>query len=195
MAGNTIIIKQRLDELSNEEWLDAVRAGDLELLDELYLIHREEFLNWARKNFEIKENQAIDIYQQAITSLYEGITNGNILNIEYNPETYVYDIAKALIIRKLRTQNKAFAALDVPILAMQLPPEDQSYDLPRRRATEIMRSMSDPGASILDMFYYQDLKVEQIARRLKYKSKEVIISQKKLCIKTILYKIKAQLAN
>ncbi len=190
-----MINKQRIEELGNEEWLDAVRGGNYDLLDELYLIHRYEFMEWALQNFQMEETYAVDIYQQAIITFYEGIVSGNILNIEYNPETYVYDIAKGLIIRSLRKQNKALSALDIPVVALQLPPEDQGYDPVRRRATEIMRSMSDPGSTILEMFYFHQYKIEQIAKKLKYKSKEVISSQKKLCIKTMTYKIKAQLSE
>lgn len=183
----------RLEELSHEEWLDSVRMGNLSLLDELYLTHRFEFVKWAKNGFELAEDEAIQYYQQAIMTFYEGIISGNILSIHHDPETYVYDIAKGLILRELRKTHQELEGLDLPLMAMQLPPEDLSYDPIRRRATELMRTLSEPGASILEMFYYHHSKLDQIAKKLKYKSKEVILSQKQLCMNSMKYKIRAQL--
>lgn len=182
-----------MDELSREEWLESVRSGNLHLLDELYLMHRYEFVKWAKNGFELEEEEAIQFYQQAITTFYEGIVSGNILSLNDEPEAYLYDIAKGLILREMRKTHEELEGLELPLVAMQLPPENPTYNPVRRRARELMRSMSEPGASILEMYYYHYIKIDQIAKKLKYKSKEVILSQKQLCIKSMKYKIRTQL--
>lgn len=185
----------KLEELSQEEWLDAVRTGDESLMEELYLAQREEFLEWVQKGFELQKGQALEMYQQALVVFYEAIVNGHILSLQHHPETYVFDIARGLILRELKKTHGDLPVQDLPILALQLPPDYPLEDEVRKKATAFMEKLSEPGASILEMTYFRNLSVEQIARKLKYKSQEIIESQKQLCLKTLKYKVQGEQKN
>lgn len=164
---------QPLVSMRGEAWLSKLRTGQLEELDAYYLEQREIFIGWAQENYELTKSEAIELLQLAIISLYENIVSGKIISLEHKLEAYLYGIAKNILARELKGQNKD---LQNHHIAFQPTFEQGLNDTFREMTREVIEKMSEPGISILKLKYFHHLKLDSIGKKLKYKNKALIPS-------------------
>ncbi len=178
-------------ELNPQQWMDEIRGGNRQLLDEFYLNNREDFIGWGLNNYRIDREQLVDIYQDTIIIFYENILYNRIKDVSSNLKTYLYGIAKNLILKKFRDDRKIDRHEEnvQEHLSFQAGYDFEDLSEIKGKVKTELDSLGEPCRSILELFYVENQNIETIAQKLDYKSKDVVKTQKSRCLKTLKEKI------
>ncbi|MDN5215411.1 sigma-70 family RNA polymerase sigma factor [Fulvivirgaceae bacterium BMA12] len=153
----------------------------------LYTRYRHQFLAWALRKYNLSEEDGYDIFQDAVIAFYENVKGGKIHQLNYTIKTYLFAIAKNLLLNKLK-YNQRFK--DHPDEFDHLINEthfenDIIVNEKNQFVTAHLEKLGEPCHSILKLFYYDSFSMESIATKLDYKNKDVVKSQKLRCIKEL----------
>lgn len=178
-------------ELSNRstdsaELIRSIKKGEKELLKAFYLAEAEPFKAWISSKFGMKQSSELtDIYQECILILNENIRRGLLDNLESSVKTYLYGIAKHLVLKKYNRELKEGGQVEElkehVVFLSQDDQTDEQIKL-REHASRLVREMEEPCRSILMAFYYDQLSSKEIAHRMNYKNETVVRNQKKRCM-------------
>ncbi|MFK7969476.1 MAG: RNA polymerase sigma factor [Bacteroidia bacterium] len=171
--------------LSDEELLKRIIAGDRNALHRLYQKHRDAFLAWAYKRYACQEEDAADVYQDAIIVLYENALAGKIHG-KSALKTYLFGVGKNLILKRYE-HTKRFTE--------EGPEETGETDVPMEetivmteRQEVLQRALQELGEAcrrLLIRFYYDRYSTEAMMSEFGYKSKDVVKSQKARCMRSL----------
>ena len=169
------------------QWIYDLRMGKTEILDEIYREHRKPFLAWIKKHFSINDEDATDLYQDTIISFYKAVRAGNLKQLNVNLKTYLYGIGKNLAFKRYR-KTLTFRKHEENIKSELPEVEDPFVSVSDERIDLVIKafeSLDEPCYSILKLFYYQRLTMDEIAEVLNYKNRDTVKSQKSRCMKKI----------
>jgi RNA polymerase sigma factor (sigma-70 family) len=175
------------DGVPTQKMLEAIRKGNPHILQEVYLEHRQSFLEWAVRRFKCKEEDALDIYQETIIAFHENVSRGKLTQLNSSIRTYLFGIGKILIIKSFRTQNRT-----EPLPDWEQEDEESYYLEEELELSEqqqlirkALRQLGESCQKILQLFYYRRFSNEVIRQRLGYQSTDVVKSQKARCMRKL----------
>ncbi len=162
-----------------------IQSGDQKAIERIYTQYKTEFLRYSSR-FSIRDEDAVDIYQDSIIVLYENILSGKLTSLTSSLKTYLFAIGKYKIYNS--TKVKANVA-DFDEYAYFLENEnDEEFLMREENINELQQAYQTLGSKcqeVVKLFYYENLTIEEIKDRLNYASKDVVKSQKSRCIKQI----------
>ncbi len=174
---------------SNESILAAIRAGDREVLKELYRQNREPFLRWGRQRFPRREADLLDIFQDAVVAFYQMVAERKVESVHSTVDAYVFGIAKKMLFRKLGRGSKEIAMEEEDLRAIPgLEPEVlREINLTHRQHVikESLDKLSPVCKELLTLFYYFENGLESIAEKMGYKNTDTVKSQKNRCMEKL----------
>ncbi len=161
--------------------LDLLKIAQPKAIEEVYKIHRKAFILFGSK-YGLSEDDLLDIYQDTIIAFIENIRKGQLDNLQVEVKTYLFSIGKYLIFNRLKLTNEVNSSIeDLPDQFVWEELEEEKEE----RLTEISASLKQLGEQcyrILTMFYYEEKKLDEIQKILKYENKDVLKSQKSRCL-------------
>ena len=83
----------------------ALKSDDKSVLKSVYLEHKSSFGGFA-KSYNIDNEDALDIYQDAIIALRENALKGHLDNLKSGLKTYLFSIGKYMIYKRLKEKQK-----------------------------------------------------------------------------------------
>jgi RNA polymerase sigma factor (sigma-70 family) len=144
------------------------------------------------KNLVIKNNgnedEAKDIFQDAVIILYKQVRNGN-FNSSEDLEGYIYIIAKHLWMKRVRKINKNIN-IDQTDIPQNLNNEILDVYISKEKEAAIKNIMSKVGDECKELFslvMYEKLSMKEICKKMGYSSENVA--------KTYHYRCKKKLAE
>ena len=168
--------------------IDQLKRGDQKALEKIYVENREGFINFSKK-YNIEEQDAVDIYQDAIIVLRDNAVNGRIDTLQSNVSTYLFAIGKYKIYHNFRIRSREDLKDDVDILQENV---DFDVNLDQDELTNEQKvlqtcfaELGERCQSILKLFYYQGYNLDEIQDILQYSNKKVLKSQKSRCIRQL----------
>ena len=168
--------------------IDLIKQGDKVALEKIYLENREGFIHFARK-YNVSEEDAIDIYQDAIIILRENAVNGKIDELQSNISTYLFAIGKYRIYQNFRVQSRTELTSDFNLVEENFDFDVNLYGQVLTKEQRLLKKyygeLGDRCKSILNLFYYQGYSLDEIRDILNYSNKTVLKSQKSRCIKQL----------
>lgn len=172
--------------------LKAIREGNEAVVDQLYSENRERFLSWAGRHYPLEEAALLDIYQDAVIILYQNVVEEKITELRSTLSTYLFGIAKNLILKAMRQQKRTPLQLDqLPEVAVA--PKYLADNEPSDLQQQIRSALNQLGKAcrqILEFYYYYDFNLEVIAERLNYKNANTVKAQKHRCMKQMEERLK-----
>ena len=90
---------------SLEDFKKDLQSKGPEALDAIYLLYKDEFVNFCRK-FNIGEDKILDIYQDSMIAFYENVVSGKLSEMSSTIKTYIFSIGKYSIYNMLKKENK-----------------------------------------------------------------------------------------
>ena len=174
--------------MTDKELITALKRGDSDALQKVYLDHRSSFLNFARK-FRLSREEVLDTYQDAIIALRENAINGKLDGLNSTVKTYLFSIGKYMIYAKLKRQQKnqlIHANFELP--EPSLPEGFQSREAETREHRLLRAAFGKLGIQcqkVLSLFYLRGYTLVEIAEAMSYRSKDVVKSQKSRCLKSL----------
>ena len=166
--------------------LDMLRQGDEEALTMLYRSNRKPVTAFVLKNNGTPDD-AEDMLQEALIILWERVRSGR---FEYAAklDTFVYATVKNMWMRRLFRKRREVAASPNP----DESPSDARSALEEMVSGEESRIVRDavdelgePCRTLLLLFYWEELSMEDIATRLGFANAETAKSKKYQCKKAL----------
>ena len=168
--------------------IEEVKSGNKKRLEELYLKQGPLFVNWLKKHYQSSQEEATEAYQESILIFCQNIMNGKLKELNCKPHTYLFAIGKNVLLSKRRKQQLE----KIPLSQEQdWIPDDTTLegtiqlDEKQQRLAQMIQQMGKVCRAILTAFYLQDKSLKEIAQALKYKSMDVIYTQKKRCLQKL----------
>ncbi|MEZ4885342.1 MAG: sigma-70 family RNA polymerase sigma factor [Chitinophagales bacterium] len=169
------------------DWLQDFKAGKREAVNVLYDEFRSSFVHWILKKHNCSEEDAVDIFQDAIIALYKNAKAGKLENLTSQLKTYLFAIGKNIFLSQLRQRKETTS--DAPLEfteSSEIRAQDMLQSMDRKKMiARLLKQMQHPCQRILYLFFYRQYSIEAIQKDLNYKSQDVVKTQKRRCIKAL----------
>ncbi len=166
--------------------IEGIARGDAAILESLYHDYFPMVQNMIVQNNGTEE-EAKDIFQEAIIVLYDKITQGN-FELTSKLKTYIYSVCRRLWLKQLGSQERTFH--DVNSYAEIIPVED---DLARHRERDrelammeqALDRLGEPCRTIIHDFYIKRSSMQEICDKFGYTSTDNAKTQKYKCLQRL----------
>ncbi|MEZ4885328.1 MAG: sigma-70 family RNA polymerase sigma factor [Chitinophagales bacterium] len=176
-------------ERGKNEWLAEVLRGNSKVVEILYRVYRDEFVQWLKFQTNCTENEALDIFQDSVLALYKNILSRKLTHFEHTIKWYLFGIGKKMYLRNSRNQKlQIFTMENVPDIGelISIPSlRDDARDQQEAFILEVLQRTKEPCFTILYLFYYEKQKISAIAQKLGYKNANIASIQKIRCLKAL----------
>ena len=165
--------------------IDLLKKNDEKAIRDFYNENKNGFILFA-KRYNLDQDDVIDVYQDAIIALIENAKKGKIDNLQSSITTYFFSIGKFMIFQKLKKQKKVFATDDFSNLENidEVYNEDEN-NLQVALLQKGLDKLGEQCRKVLQLFYYEEKKLDEIQVELGYSNKDVLKSQKSRCLKQL----------
>ena len=169
---------------------------------------RPMFVNTLRKRFSQLDYDTIEnLYQDAFLAVYENLQAGRVRE-DTSWSSYIIQIGIYLATKELRhsgitdsiyesggdnEEGHQQSSRTVELLLSQLTTEDESlYQTVNALSLlgEELNYTPEPCNSIIRLFYYDDMSMEEIAVAVNFKNATTAKSKKSQCMKTLIERVK-----
>lgn len=162
-------------------------AGEGHIIEELYKLYREPFVKWMVGKYAVSEADAVEIFQEAVIRFYENALADKIKE-GASIKTYLFAIGRNVWRYQHRQQKKI---ADVDILNTELSeytaedflPDEPTED--QEMVRSVMQQLGEPCKTILELYYYHDWALMDIAMQMGYKHTDVVKTQKGRCVRRL----------
>ncbi|SHI41877.1 RNA polymerase sigma factor [Flavobacterium terrae] len=169
----------------SNQLVDSLKKGDEKTIASIYNDNRNGFILFASR-YEINKEDIIDIYQDAVIVLCENAKKGLLDNLQSNISTYLYSIGKYMIFHKLKKAEKN-------TIKKETIPDDLDWEFyeEEQENSEVQLlqkawgKIGEQCKKVLQLFYYEEKKLDEIMEILAYTNKDVLKSQKSRCLKQL----------
>jgi RNA polymerase sigma factor (sigma-70 family) len=166
----------------DDKSIQEIRNGNEQLLTGVYRTYRDEFIRWANRHYQCQEEIAKDIYQVSIVIFYENIMSGKLTELKSSVKTYLFAIGKNKILEQHVAQKKQEKVQENFIYEPieHIPAEDrEEIFLGLEKA---LSELGEPCRTLLELYYYKNYSIDQIAGALGYKGNDSAKTQKYKCL-------------
>ena len=174
--------------LTDEELLMGLASGSDDALGQLYRRYFPMVLHLVMTNTGT-EDDAKDIYQEALIVLYEKVRSGS-LELHCQLKTYLYSVSRRLWLKQL-AQRSRFMVRDIesPVsddVALDHLSDDLSVHEERDRQFDLMADsldrLGEPCRTLLEDFYIQHMSMQDITEKFGYTNADNAKAQKYKCL-------------
>ena len=172
-----------MNKLSN--LIDFLKKNDEKTIKSFYDENKCAFILFS-KRYNLNQDEILDVYQDAIIALIENAKKGKIDNLQSSISTYFFSIGKFMIFQKLKKSKKSYTTDDFSTLEYI----DDTYDedeinLQVKMLQKGFEKLGEQCRKVLQLFYYEEKKLDEIQDALGYSNKDVLKSQKSRCLKQL----------
>lgn len=166
--------------------IEGVARGDANALEGLYKDYFPMVLNMVLQNNGTEE-EAKDIFQEAIIVLYDRIKQGG-FELSSKLKTYIYAVCRRLWLKQLGYQGRSFH--DVSNYEEAIPVEDDlmvhhEKDLQLSLMEQALDKLGEPCRTIIHDFYILNLSMQAICEKFGYTNTDNAKTQKYKCLQRL----------
>ena len=181
-------------ELSSQEFIFEIKNGNQLVLKPLYRHYSEPFRNWIARIFPNCRNEdIIDAFQEAVTTLYFNIMEGIISELTSSIKTYLFAIGKNKILDKMKKKDYHHLRLTHSSNDESLQIPKFEHDIEKRYRKEhqkkVVQKLLDrigvPCSKVLEFAFFKNYDPESIARAMGYKGEAIARVRKSSCLKQL----------
>jgi RNA polymerase sigma-70 factor (ECF subfamily) len=176
--------------ISDEEIIKDFKKSNTKHLSYLYNTYRGEFVNWASGRFKIDNEDATDVFSDAVIDVYHNIVNDKYRKMsEASLKSYLFEIGKNKLFN-ISAKSK-ISEKHLGIIARQGSSSSESaYDknIKSELVTNVrlMLDMIDEKCrKVLSLYYFYNVSMSAIAEKLGMKSEDVAKNKKLKCMKKL----------
>jgi RNA polymerase sigma factor (sigma-70 family) len=157
-----------------------------EALNKLYIGYYPMVLQFILNN-NGDEEDAKDVYQEAIIVLYNKIKTGS-FELSSKLKTYLYSVSRRIWLKKLAQQRKKTNNIadfeDVLAVDDDLE-QHEAKDLQFAQMKVALESLGEPCKTIIQDFYIQGLSMQEICEKFGYTNTDNAKTQKYKCLQRL----------
>ena len=147
-----------------------------ELTDEgfthFYKKYRKEFFQFGRR-FELFPEELEDIYQDACIVVIENLRKGKLDDLKSSFKTYLFSVGKFLAYKRFHKQK----LFENEVTEFGFDP----FEKPETPKVNL-KVLGKKCRELLELFYYEEKKLDERLILMNYKDKNVLKSQKSRCL-------------
>ncbi|WP_436517213.1 RNA polymerase sigma factor [Ekhidna sp. To15] len=178
-----------MEATSERNIIDRLSQGDEHAFKKVYSLYKKEARNWLMKHFG-DDNLFEDVYQDAVIVLYEAALDGKLADLKCTLKTYLFAVCRNQLLKRFKLQKRQDDKVDeVQIYYREWVEEEEGENELTQQLKEHFTAMKEPCKSILKLFYYQSMSLQQIAVTLGYSDKNVLKVQKSRCVRYLKEKV------
>lgn len=173
---------------NDQEIVDGILAGDNVALDAIYKLYYPSISHMILQN-NGSEEEAKDIFQEAVIVLYDKVTLGN-FELKSKLKTYLYSICRRLWLKQLSRSGASYATNDISDYQDILQYEDdiakhEEQDLKFSQMEVAMNKLGEPCKTILQDFYIKNHSMQDICDKFGYTNTDNAKTQKYKCLQRL----------
>lgn len=177
--------------LDDEALFASLRGGNHQLIDELYVRHREAFITYAQRQLFATEADATDCFQDAVIAFYKNVVNGRLMEMTCSIRTYLFAIGKRLVYRCNQKRQREAPTDPTDSASPVNDPSDEldlsllnRFEDDHRKAllAGALAKLGGPCQQLLTLFYYHRYPIESIQNTLDFSSPGATRIKKMRCL-------------
>lgn len=170
-----------------EQILEKLRAGNEQVLQEVYQNHRDDFVEWACRSYPLEPEEAKDIFQTTMVAFYENAASGKLTHLSCELKTYLFAIAKNHIHTFIRKQVLTTNLQDMaPVKAVDTSWEEEETQAHHKTLVhQAIAQLPQDSRKVLELFYFHNYDMASIAREMGYKNENVAKVKKLQCLRKL----------
>lgn len=176
--------------LQNEDIITALRAGRVQVVEDLYAGYRTAFFRWAGRRFDANRQDFEDAWQEAVTALYTQVISGKLTTLRCEVRVWLFVVGY----RRLLNQNRKLKRIlwkdsiddslrrDVTWLDC---PEPESTDEKKESLRSAMKTMSDQCREMLVQRYFLEKSIADLQQAWEFNSENTTSATLSRCLKRL----------
>lgn len=174
-------------QFNDDQYIEGLRNNDNGVLEALYKKHYNIVLKFIVNNSG-SEEEAQDIYQEAIIVLYENAKKpGFVLSCRL--QTYIYSVARHIWLKQLKKSGKTFLFKEeeeneIVDTTVELG-EHEAKEAEIHKMTQSLAELGEPCATLIKDFYVAKLSMDTIAEKFGYTNADNAKNQKYKCLQRL----------
>jgi RNA polymerase sigma-70 factor (ECF subfamily) len=168
------------------DWFHEFRTDENQALKDIYRLYRKDCILFARRKYGLNEEDAIDVFQQSVLILYHNTATGKFTQLTSGVKSYLLGIIRLKSLEITRTSSRTIYPEDLNATLAAIP--DSPLEEESSMVTLLKSLLPRLGAScrqLLELYYYRDLSINQIAEGSDYSGPDSVKTQKYKCIKRL----------
>jgi RNA polymerase sigma factor (sigma-70 family) len=164
--------------------IEEIKNGNNTQLAEIYKAYRSEFVGWASNNYQCDKEEARDIYQASVITLYDNIINEKLQQLNGTVKTYLFAIGKNKIMELRRADKKFDFSQEVQNMDIVDEPNSEKQEKERRLkiVQHCLEKLGEPCRTMLELYYYHQTGLDSLAEMLHYKNGDTVKNLKSRCL-------------
>ncbi len=169
--------------LADEDFVAEIRNNNERALDALYKMHYPMIVHFIINN-NGTEQEAKDIYQEAIIVLYEKIKEDR-FELQCKIKTYLYSVCRRLWLKRL-TEKSKFAGNMIEVENFvemdDEMPQIEERELKYKQMAEALVRLGEPCKTLIEDFYIHTHSISMITEKFGYTNADNAKNQKYKCL-------------
>lgn len=171
---------------TDREVVLGILNNSVEALNKLYVAYFPMVLQFILNN-NGDEDDAKDVYQEAIIVLYNKIKSGS-FELSSKLKTYIYSVSRRIWLKKLSQQSKKTNNIadfeDVLVVEEDMEQHEQK-DMQFDKMKTALESLGEPCKTIIEDFYINNQSMQEICEKFGYTNTDNAKTQKYKCLQRL----------
>ncbi|MDQ8003960.1 MAG: sigma-70 family RNA polymerase sigma factor [Pedobacter sp.] len=171
---------------TDREVVLGILNNSVEALNKLYVSYFPMVLQFILNN-NGDEDDAKDVYQEAIIVLYNKIKSGD-FELSSKLKTYIYSVSRRIWLKKLAQHSKKTSNIsdfeDVLIVEEDMEQHEQK-DMQFDKMKVALESLGEPCKTIIEDFYINNQSMQEICEKFGYTNADNAKTQKYKCLQRL----------
>ena len=170
--------------MTEQEIIHEIKNGDRNQLAIIYKTYRSEFIAWISSHFQCSRDEAQDIYQVSIMVLQQNIVNNKLLELKSSLKTYLFAIGRNKFLELRKSESKFNNTIDPANIEIETIAnwEYEEKELKLEMVTDGLGKLGEPCKTLLELFYFHKMSMDEISERLSYKNSATTKNLKYKCL-------------
>ncbi len=165
--------------------IQQLKRGDQKVLGEVYRRYRSDFIAWMHTKYGCNREVARDIYQHTMLTLSVKAQNGTLPDLESSLKTYIYGIAKNKYKEYQRAHGRFIQVEDNTWRDMKEEEKESGNIENKQLVIRCLKKLGEPCKSVLELYYFHGLTMEEIKDHLAYKNSRTAKNMKYKCLQRL----------
>ena len=175
-------------EVSDQEIIKGIALGDNRIINKIYKLYYPSIAHMIINN-NGSEDQAKDIFQEAVMVLYDKVTHKD-FELSSKISTYLYAVSRRIWLKHLTRKGGFANTSDISdfedILQVEEDIEDHTEKENRfDQMNEAMKQLGEPCQTILKDFYIANKSMQDICEKFGYTNTDNAKTQKYKCLQRL----------
>lgn len=174
------------DKIEDQELISGIASGSATSLEYLYKAYLPMVVQMIAQNSG-DEDDAKDIFQEAVMVLYDRINQGNFV-LTSKLKTFLYSVCRRLWLKKLNTNDRV--SFNTQEHEELVPVENDllEYEQKEEQFTLMEQSLhllGEPCQTIISDFYLKNMSMQEICEKFGYTNTDNAKTQKYKCLQRL----------